>query len=333
MDLYRAAMRIGRDHIASTVDTLVLAYAGAAMPLLLLFTLASRPIAEVITGGLVAQEVVRTLVGSIGLVASVPLTTGLAALIAARHPAPRRRPGYRAGRPPRALSCHRPERGRGRGRGRRAQAGRLLQPGHLQAGGLERGQAFAQVADRGRGCRRRRRRRPGVLRPGVLRQAGGDVLQPPQLAVEGPSGRRGAPAAAGDDEQVGLEGHARGPGRRRQGDAGPGRWRPAVRATAATLRSRRCSRDDAVPGTSHHVGAALRSSGRIRSRRRSRHLPKAKPPIIEPKKMTQPATSASSTSSISKGYRRAGRSMSRAATRAGEPGSHNGCSRRVCWRR
>ena len=88
VDLYRAAMRIGRDHIASTVDTLVLAYAGAAMPLLLLFTLASRPIADVITGGLVAQEVVRTLVGGVGLVASVPLTTGLAALIAARHPAP-----------------------------------------------------------------------------------------------------------------------------------------------------------------------------------------------------------------------------------------------------
>ena len=88
VDLYRAAMRIGRDHIASTVDTLVLAYAGAAMPLLLLFTLASRPIADVITGALVAQEIVRTLVGSIGLVASVPLTTGLAALIAARHPAP-----------------------------------------------------------------------------------------------------------------------------------------------------------------------------------------------------------------------------------------------------
>ena len=87
-DLYHAAMRMGRDHIASTVDTLVLAYAGAAMPILLLFTLASRPIGEVITGGLVAQEVVRTLVGSIGLVASVPLTTGLAAVIAARHPAP-----------------------------------------------------------------------------------------------------------------------------------------------------------------------------------------------------------------------------------------------------
>ncbi len=82
--LYRRAMLIGRDHIASTVDTLVLAYAGAALPLLLLFTLASRPIGDVVTGGLVAQEIVRALVGGIGLVASVPVTTGLAALVATR---------------------------------------------------------------------------------------------------------------------------------------------------------------------------------------------------------------------------------------------------------
>lgn len=87
LDLYRQAMRIGRDHIASTVDTLVLAYAGAALPLLLLFTLASRPIGDVVTGGLVAEEIVRTLVGGIGLVASVPVTTGLAALVATRSPA------------------------------------------------------------------------------------------------------------------------------------------------------------------------------------------------------------------------------------------------------
>ncbi|MEA2932094.1 MAG: hypothetical protein QOI56_879 [Actinomycetota bacterium] len=84
VDLYRRAMRIGRDHIASTVDTLVLAYAGASLPLLLLFTLASRPIGDVLTGGLVAEEIVRTLVGGIGLVASVPVTTGLAAMVATR---------------------------------------------------------------------------------------------------------------------------------------------------------------------------------------------------------------------------------------------------------
>ena len=75
-------MRIGRDHIASTVDTLVLAYAGASLPLLLLFTLASRPVGDVLTGELVAEEIVRTLVGSIGLVASVPITTALAAFVA-----------------------------------------------------------------------------------------------------------------------------------------------------------------------------------------------------------------------------------------------------------
>jgi len=83
--LYRSAMRIGRDHIASTVDTLVLAYAGASLPLLLLFTLASRPLGDVVTGQLVAQELVRTMVGGIGLAASVPVTTGLAALVASRE--------------------------------------------------------------------------------------------------------------------------------------------------------------------------------------------------------------------------------------------------------
>lgn len=82
--LYRSALRIGRDHISSTVNTLVLAYAGASLPLLLLFTQADRPLGEVITGEVVAVEVVRTLVGSIGLVASVPITTALAALVLAR---------------------------------------------------------------------------------------------------------------------------------------------------------------------------------------------------------------------------------------------------------
>ena len=79
--LFASAMRIGRDHIASTVYTLVLAYAGAALPLLILFTLANQPFSRVLTGELLAEEVVRTLVGSIGLVASVPITTALAALV------------------------------------------------------------------------------------------------------------------------------------------------------------------------------------------------------------------------------------------------------------
>ena len=82
--LYRAGIRIGRDHIASTVNTLVMAYAGAALPLMLLFTIANRGVWTVATSEIVAEEVVRTLVGSIGLIASVPLTTGLAALVASR---------------------------------------------------------------------------------------------------------------------------------------------------------------------------------------------------------------------------------------------------------
>ena len=80
-DLYRSALRIGRDHIASTVNTLVLAYAGASLPLFLLFTQADQGLTDVINGESVAVEVVRALTGSIGLVASVPLTTALAVLV------------------------------------------------------------------------------------------------------------------------------------------------------------------------------------------------------------------------------------------------------------
>lgn len=80
-DLYRRAVRIGRDHISSTVNTLFLAYAGAALPLLLLFQEAGQSITSVATREVVAVEVVRALVGSIGLVASVPISTALAATV------------------------------------------------------------------------------------------------------------------------------------------------------------------------------------------------------------------------------------------------------------
>ncbi|MER7516889.1 YibE/F family protein [Streptomyces sp. NPDC126499] len=87
--LYRAGIRIGRDHIASVVNTLVLAYAGAALPLLLLFSIAQSSVGTVANSELVAEEIVRTLIGSIGLVASVPVTTGLAALVvSADRPGP-----------------------------------------------------------------------------------------------------------------------------------------------------------------------------------------------------------------------------------------------------
>lgn len=80
-ELVRPALRIGRDHISSTVNTLFLAYAGAALPLLLFFTEAGQGIRGVVTRELVATEVVRALVGSIGLVAAVPIATWLAAIV------------------------------------------------------------------------------------------------------------------------------------------------------------------------------------------------------------------------------------------------------------
>jgi uncharacterized membrane protein len=82
--LYRSAMQIGRDHVASTVNTLFLAYAGASLPLMLLFVIGEQALTSVANFEVVAVEIVRTLVGSIGLVAAVPLTTWLAALVAPR---------------------------------------------------------------------------------------------------------------------------------------------------------------------------------------------------------------------------------------------------------
>jgi uncharacterized membrane protein len=82
-DLFASGLRVGRDHIASTVNTLLLAYAGAAMPLLILFSLSQQPLGSIASSEVVAVEIVRTLVGSIGLVAAVPITTWLAARQAA----------------------------------------------------------------------------------------------------------------------------------------------------------------------------------------------------------------------------------------------------------
>jgi uncharacterized membrane protein len=86
-ELVGPALRIGRDHISSTVNTLFLAYAGASLPLLLLFTEAAQSVGSVVTREIVAVEVVRALVGSIGLVASVPISTYLAAKVLTSTPA------------------------------------------------------------------------------------------------------------------------------------------------------------------------------------------------------------------------------------------------------
>jgi uncharacterized membrane protein len=84
-DLYRRAMRIGQDHVAATINTLVLAYAGAALPMLLLFSLSGERFAYLVNVEIVTEEIVRTLVGSLGLISAVPITTGLASLIATHH--------------------------------------------------------------------------------------------------------------------------------------------------------------------------------------------------------------------------------------------------------
>ncbi|MEU5663648.1 YibE/F family protein [Streptomyces longwoodensis] len=130
--LYRAGIRIGRDHIASVVNTLVLAYAGAALPLLLLFSIAQSSVGTVANSELVAEEIVRTLVGSIGLVASVPVTTALAALVvSADRPAP------------------------DAGRGREAMAGATV-PGPVGPGSGPTSSAPAAPSRGGRGRRRKR---------------------------------------------------------------------------------------------------------------------------------------------------------------------------------
>ena len=77
-ELFKRSLELGRDHIASMINTLILVYAGASMPLLLLFLSDDRTFSEVISLEVVSTEIVRTLVGSIGLILAVPITTYLA---------------------------------------------------------------------------------------------------------------------------------------------------------------------------------------------------------------------------------------------------------------
>jgi uncharacterized membrane protein len=81
-ELFGRALRVGRDHVSATVNTLVLAYVGASLPVLLIFSSAEIGLGEALNLEVVAKEVVATLVGSIGLIAAVPVTTALAALLA-----------------------------------------------------------------------------------------------------------------------------------------------------------------------------------------------------------------------------------------------------------
>jgi uncharacterized membrane protein len=83
--LFASAMNIGKDHIAATVNTLVLAYAGASLPMLLLFSFRNVDYGLAINLEFIAEEIVRTMVGSLGLFAAVPITTALAAFIAVKY--------------------------------------------------------------------------------------------------------------------------------------------------------------------------------------------------------------------------------------------------------
>jgi uncharacterized membrane protein len=80
--LFGAAQRVGRDHVSATVNTLVLAYVGASLPVLLIFSASDLGFGQALSTELVATQVVGTLVGSIGLIAAVPLTTALAVALA-----------------------------------------------------------------------------------------------------------------------------------------------------------------------------------------------------------------------------------------------------------
>lgn len=82
--LYLSAMRIGQDHVAATVNTLVLAYAGASLPMMLMFSLGQGDYGYIVNFSFIAEEIVRTLVGSLGLIAAVPITTAIAIFFAQR---------------------------------------------------------------------------------------------------------------------------------------------------------------------------------------------------------------------------------------------------------
>jgi uncharacterized membrane protein len=86
--IFRSAMRVGRDHIASTVYTLLFAYAGGALPLFLLLSVSGRPLGDLLTSDAVATEFARSVVGGIGLALSVPLTTAVAVALLPRDSSP-----------------------------------------------------------------------------------------------------------------------------------------------------------------------------------------------------------------------------------------------------
>jgi uncharacterized membrane protein len=84
-ELFRRSMIVGRDHIAAIVNTLLLAYAGASLTLLLLIASQSVSFGQTLNRAFLAEEIVRTLVGSIGLIAATPITSAIAVALALRQ--------------------------------------------------------------------------------------------------------------------------------------------------------------------------------------------------------------------------------------------------------
>ncbi|MEZ5079074.1 MAG: YibE/F family protein [Thermoleophilia bacterium] len=94
--LFVEAMRVGRDHIVAVINTLVLAYVGASLPVLLVFSIADVSFGDAVNSEVVAAEIVATLVGSIGLMAAAPLATGIAAWLAPSVPPGTSEPDHHA---------------------------------------------------------------------------------------------------------------------------------------------------------------------------------------------------------------------------------------------
>jgi uncharacterized membrane protein len=85
-ELYREALDVGHDHVTATVNTLVLAYVGASLPILLIFSISGVSVSDALNTEAVAEQIVGMLVGSIGLIAAVPITTAFAGMLAVRLP-------------------------------------------------------------------------------------------------------------------------------------------------------------------------------------------------------------------------------------------------------
>ena len=160
-ELFASALDIGRSHIAATINTLFLAYVGATLPLLVVLIVSQQPALLVLNGETIAIEIVRTLVGSIGIVAAVPITSAIATVMVGAADRPRPRPPARRDDdrldPP---------------AGARRRAPAIPPPADRSAAGAARGAHPRRRRDRRRRRRARAARSDADRRPDGLRVAG-----------------------------------------------------------------------------------------------------------------------------------------------------------------